>query len=153
MDPVFDNHFLEYDEWYDKNKFAYFSEITAINKAIPKKGKGLEVGVGTGRFASLLGIKDGLDPSSSMLKLAKERGINARLGFGESLPFADEAYDFITIIITLCFVKDPEKVISEAYRVLRKKGRIIIGIIDKESFLGKYYQLKKSIFYSNAIFF
>lgn len=36
---------------------------------------------------------------------------------------------------------------------LKKKGLIIIGIIDKNSFFGKSYQKKESAFYKNANFF
>ena len=62
---VFNDYTEEYEEWFDKNKFAYFSEIEALKKVIPK-GKGLEVGVGTGRFAEPLGIDVGIDPSKNI---------------------------------------------------------------------------------------
>ena len=38
----------------------------------------------------------------------------------------------------------------EAHRVLSGKGTIIIGIIDKDSFLGVSYLEKKSVFYEEA---
>jgi ubiquinone/menaquinone biosynthesis C-methylase UbiE len=153
MKNIFDRYYQKYDTWYDKHKFAYLSELEAIKKVLPKKGKGLEIGVGTGRFAAPLGIKYGIDPSKKMLEIAKKRGVDARLGFGERLPFTNASFNYVAIIITLCFVKDPQKVLKEARRVLKKSGRIIIGIIDKDSFLGKFYQKKKSIFYKQARFF
>lgn len=153
MRTIFDRYYNKYDAWYDRNKFTYLSELEAIKKFLPKKGKGLEIGVGTGRFAVPLGIKYGVDPSKNMAKISKRRGVNARLGFGENIPFLNEAFDYVAIIITLCFVKNPKKVLEEAARVLKKNGRIIIGIVDKESFLGKFYRRKKSIFYKEAKFF
>ena len=153
MKSVFDRYYKRYDSWYDKNKFAYLSELEVIKKVLPKKGKGLEIGVGTGRFAAPLGIKYGIDPSKRMLEIAKKRGVDVRLGYGEKLPFKNSTFDYVAIIITLCFVRDPVRVLSEARRVLRKNGKIIIGIIDKESFLGKFYQRKKSVFYKQADFF
>jgi len=51
------------------------------------------------------------------------------------------------------FCKNPLKVLSEARRVLKKNGKIVIGIIDKDSFLSKFYQKKKSVFYKQARFF
>jgi len=150
---VFDRYYKKYDAWYERNKFAYLSELEAIKKVLPKKGKGLEIGVGTGRFAKALGIKYGIDPSKKMLEIAKKRGIDVRLGYGENLPFKNSTFDYVVLIITLCFVKDPLKVLSEARRVLKKDGKIIVGIIDKESFLGKFYQKKKSVFYKQARFF
>ncbi len=152
MKNIFDKYWKRYDAWYDKHRFAYFSEVEAIKKVLPKKGKGLEIGVGTGRFASVLGISDGIDPSIKMAAIAKSRGINVRIGKGEDLPYKDK-FDYILIAITICFAEESEKVISEANRVLKAKGRIILGIVDKDSFLGKFYQEKKSPFYKEANFF
>jgi len=153
MNAAFDKYYKKYDTWYDKHKFAFLSELEAIKKVLPQDARGLEIGVGTGRFAASLGIKTGIDPSRNMLKLAKERGVNVRLGSGEDSPFLNEVFDYVAIIITLCFVKNPKKVLEEAARVLKKKSRIIIGIVDKESFLGKFYRRKKSVFYKQAKFF
>jgi len=153
MNNIFDRYHKEYDSWYDRNKFAYLSELEALKKVLPNKGKGLEIGVGTGRFAAPLGIRYGIDPSKKMLEIAKKRGVKVKLGHGEKLPFANATFDYVAIIITLCFAKDPVKVLSEAKRVLKKNGKIIIGIIEKESFLGKFYQRKKSVFYKQANFF
>ena len=153
MRDVFDKYYKKYDAWYDKHKFAFLSELEAIRKVLPRNEKGLEIGVGTGRFASRLGIKYGVDPSENMLKIAQKRGIDVHHAPGERLPFDNSVLDYITIIITLCFVKDPVKVLIEAKRVLKKRGKVIIGIIDKESFLGRFYQGKKSLFYRQAHFF
>jgi len=148
MSSIFNAYWKEYDLWYDAHKFVYLSEVAALRKLLPKGGEGLEIGVGTGRFASALGIGSGVEPAIKMLKLAQKRGIKVRQGVGENLPFSDAAFDYVAIIFTLCFVKSPYKVIMQAKRVLRDNGRIVIGIIDKHGFLGKVYQKKNSVFYS-----
>ncbi|RJO63629.1 MAG: class I SAM-dependent methyltransferase [Candidatus Omnitrophota bacterium] len=153
MKQVFDTYCKQYDVWYDKNKFAYLSTLKVIKKVLPKVGIGLEIGVGTGRYAAPLGIKYGIDPSKRMLAIAKKRGVCVRLGYAEALPFKDLTLDYVAIITTLCFVKDPVRVLVEARRVLKKEGKIIIAFVDKKSFLGKLYQRKKSVFYKQAHFF
>ncbi len=153
MRNIFSRFSKQYDAWYDRNKYAYLSELRAIRKILPKKGNGLEVGVGTGRFAAPLGIRVGIDPSREMIKIARQRGVDARFGYGESLPFRDESFDYVVLIVTLCFVKNPQKVLREAKRVVKKNGRLIVGIVDKNSFLGKSYQEKRSVFYKSARFF
>jgi len=140
---VFDIYPEEYDNWYEENKFAYLSELEALRKVVPVKGKGLEIGVGTGRFAQPLGIRTGIDPSSRMLEVARSRGIKTYPGVGENLPFGDKEFDFILIAITMCFVENPEQVIEESRRVLKDNGNLIIGIIDKNNYSGKVYQDKK----------
>ncbi|MDP8257871.1 MAG: class I SAM-dependent methyltransferase [Candidatus Aadella gelida] len=153
MGNIFDELYRKYDAWYDKNRFAYLSELEAVKKVLPEKGYGLEIGVGSGRFAAPLSIAVGIDPSKKMVELARGRGVDAALGVGEELSFKDSTFDYVAIIVTLCFVQEPEKVITESARVLKPGGKIIIGIVDKESFLGKSYQEKGSIFYGHAQFF
>ena len=153
MSDFFDKHYQEYDAWYDRNKFAYLSELEAVKKVLPQTGYGLEVGVGSGRFAAPLGIAVGVDSSEKMVELAQKRGVDARVESGENLSFDASTFDYVAIIFTLCFVQDPKKVLKESARALKKGGKIIIGIVDKDSFLGKFYEEKESIFYKEAQFF
>jgi len=147
---IFDRYYKKYDAWYDRNRFAYLSELEALKKVVPEFGKGLEIGVGTGRFAQAMGITLGIDPSVEMLKIAAERGVITRCGVGEDLPFWDSSLDYIAIIVTLSFVDNPPEVLKEAWRVLENNGKLIIGIIDRDSFLGKFYQAKRGAFYKEA---
>ncbi|MGM0568510.1 MAG: class I SAM-dependent methyltransferase [Elusimicrobiota bacterium] len=149
----FDRYSKRYDEWYEKNRYAYLSEVAAIKKSLSAKGKGLEIGVGTGRFASQFGVKYGIDSSKKMVAIAKSRGIDAIKGNAEKLPYGNSEFDFALIINTLCFVENPENVIREARRVLKKDGCLVVGIIDRESFLGRFYMEKKSKFYKKAKFY
>jgi ubiquinone/menaquinone biosynthesis C-methylase UbiE len=149
---IFDSYYEKYDSWYDKNEPAFLSELEALKKAVPAEGNALEIGVGTGRFAASLGIRYGIDPSENMIRIAKDRGIEAKTGYGEALPYADGFFDYAVIINTLCFVQKPKKVLRETNRILRNKGKIILGLIDRNSFLGKFYREKNSAFYSVAEF-
>lgn len=151
---AFDEHALEYDIWYDDNKEIYRSELLALKKVVPTSKRGLEVGVGTGRFAVPLGVRIGIEPSEAMASLARGRGIEVKKGFAENLPFEDKSFDFILFVTTICFVNDILQTFREAYRVLKERGEIIIGLIDKNSDLGrKYEKMKESDkFYKKAHF-
>jgi ubiquinone/menaquinone biosynthesis C-methylase UbiE len=120
------------------------------------KRPSLEIGVGTGRFAEALGIEYGVDISGRVLEFAKRRGITVVEGSGERLPFPDESFGSIFIIVTLCFVENPEKVLEEASRVLTRDGRLILGLILKESPWARFYMMKGeagNVFYKNATFY
>lgn len=151
---LFEKNWKSYDDWYDENKAVYLSEINIFKPLIPQ-GYGLEIGVGPGRFAQPLGVQVGIDPSFSMLKIAKSRGIETFKGFGEFLPFKEESFDFVLMATTLCFAEEPQKIIEEAKRVLKSKGEIIIGIINRESKWGRYYESirEKSEFFKLANFY
>lgn len=150
---VFTQFTEKYDVWYKRHKFVYLSELKLLEKVVPSFGKGLEVGVGTGRFALPLKVTLGVDSSHEMLKIANSRGVNTRWALAEDLPFWPESFDWVVIVISLCFMRDPLRALGEVYRVLKKKGKIIIGIVDKDSFLGRFYQTKNSVFYKEAKFF
>ncbi len=151
----FDKYYQEYDNWFIENKELYQAELKAIKPFIPKNKKGLEIGVGSARFAKPLGVKVGVEPSKKIADIARNRGIKVYESIAEKLPFSDEEFDFALIVTTICFVDDILKTFQEAYRVIKNNGFIIVGFIDKDSYLGKKYQSKKSIskFYSYATFY
>jgi ubiquinone/menaquinone biosynthesis C-methylase UbiE len=151
---IFERHAAEYDQWFDENPAAYQSEVLALRDLIPTAGIGLEVGVGTGRFAFPLGIGMGVEPARAMADRARERGIEVHEARAEALPFQDESFDFVMMVTTICFLEDPMQAVAEAKRVIRPGGRIIIGMIDCNSPLGKDYERKKSTskFYKYARF-
>ena len=136
----FDPIAKEYDQWFDDNKNAYLSELEALKFFLPEKGKGLEIGVGTGRFASQLGIECGVEPSEHMASLARQRGIEVITAFGEKLPFPDESFDFAIMVTVDCFVRDIRQVYKEAFRIIRNGGVLIIGTLHKEGAIAKQYK-------------
>ena len=151
----FEQNVNQYEEWFEQNRFAYESELDAIRKLIPKGGKGLEVGVGTGRFAAPLGIKVGVDPSRAMSELAMHRVIDVYPNPGERLPFKNNSFSFVLFVTTICYLDDLRVAFKEAFRVLKPGGGIIIGFINRDSPLGKSYEAQKQInvFYRYAKFF
>jgi SAM-dependent methyltransferase len=151
----FEKNARQYDEWFERNHFAYDSELDAIRMLLPKVGNGTEIGVGTGRFAAPLGIKLGIEPSEAMGMIARQRGIEVVNGVAESLPFSDSVFDFALMVTTICFVENVELALKEARRVLRPRGHVIIGLIDRESPLGVFYQKHRgeSVFYGPAVFY
>jgi ubiquinone/menaquinone biosynthesis C-methylase UbiE len=154
MTNVFEESAQEYDEWFDRHEFAYQSELAAVKAFMPNEGRGLEIGVGTGRFAAPLGIKVGVEPAGTMAAIARKRGIEVYDAYAEKLPFEDESFDFILMVTVICFLPDPVQALVEATRVLKPGGHLIIGMIDPESPLGRSYQEKqeKSKFYQEARF-
>lgn len=151
----FESFSEEYDKWFVQNKEIYELELCAIRYFIPAEGNGLEVGVGSGKFAGPLGIRTGIEPSDKMADKARDLGIQVFKGVAEDLPFSSSCFDFILMVTTICFVDDINKTFQEAFRVLKNDGFIVIGFVDKESELGREYMRnkEKSHFYKIAVFF
>jgi SAM-dependent methyltransferase len=154
MDP-FVRHHRRYDEWFERHRAAYLSELLAVRALLPCSGRGLEIGVGTGRFAGPLGVEFGIDPAVEMLGYARARGVSVACAAAEALPFAHDALDYALIVTTICFVDDARTMLQEAARVLRPGGVLVIGFIDRESPLGQDYvsHQAESVFYREARFF
>jgi len=146
-----------YEKWFEKNRNIYLSEVRLLLNLFEgiKIQKGLEVGIGTGRFALPLGIPYGVDPSEAMLKIAHRRGLKVAKGVAESLPIKNTSVDLVLMVTTVCFVDDPVKALEEVQRVLIPGGYFLIGFVDKTSFLGKLYgvEKKESPFYGIATFY
>jgi len=151
----FEKYTNRYEEWFMRNRFVYESELQAIRVLLPKSGIGVEIGVGTGRFAGPLGIKLGVEPSKAMGEIARKKGIEVVDGVAEALPFKDSQFDFALMVTTICFIGDIEMAFKEAYRVLKPKGFLIIGFVDRNSPLGMAYQKYKNenVFYKEANFY
>lgn len=151
----FDIYTDEYEKWFEENKTTFESELFAIRQVMPVGKKGIEIGIGSGIFAEQLGINFGIDPSDSMLDLARKRKLNVVKGFAENLPFPDGSFDFAAFITSICFIKNPDKALKEAYRIIKAYGEIIVAFIDKNSRLGQFLIKEKegSKFYSVASFY
>jgi SAM-dependent methyltransferase len=154
MNSVFNHSAREYDDWFVRNEMAYRSELAAVKAFLPLRGRGLEIGVGTGRFAGPLGIEVGIEPAKAMAAIARQRGIKVLEAYAEALPFEDASFDFVLMVTVLCFLADPFQAWREATRVLKPRGRLIIGLIDPDSPLGRAYEAskEKSKFYRQAKF-
>ena len=151
----FDKYSLKYENWFEVNRFTYESELRAVKYYIPEGKKGIEIGVGSGRFAAPLGIEVGVDPSIEIGKIALSRGIRVIAGTAENLPLPNNSFDFALMVTTICFLDDIDKGFMEARRILKPGGSLIIGFVAKDSKIGKLYLLHRneSVFYKIATFY
>ncbi|MGC9444336.1 MAG: class I SAM-dependent methyltransferase [Candidatus Methanospirareceae archaeon] len=151
----FEAHAVRYDTWFERYPHIYESELLAVRKYQDECSRGLEIGVGTGRFAVPLKIPLGVEPSRGMGRLARQRGLEIVLGLAEALPFRDAQFDCALMVTVVCFLEALDTALQEAYRVLQPGGRLIIGLIDRDSALGQRYQQERQTnpYYRLATFY
>ena len=155
---LFDPLALAYDSWFDKEgKVIFDIEVRAFQEVLASLPRPwLEVGVGSGRFAQALGIDTGIDPSIKLLEMAGRRGITVLLGRGEQQIFNAATFGTVFLIVTLCFVDSATDVLKESRRILAPGGKIVLGLVLKDSPWGKFYEQKKREghrFYKYATFY
>lgn len=99
------------------------------------KGDVLEIAVGTGRNLEYYPPDvrlTGIDLSASMVDIARQRAdhlgrqVDLRIGDAQALPFADETFDTVVFTLALCSIPDDRTAISEAQRVLRSGGQLLL---------------------------
>jgi len=105
------------------------------------KGHVLDIGSGTGTnlryYPESVYCVTVLDPNSKNLAYLEKKAegwgfgkdsgkcLNSQKGYGEELPFPSNSFDVVVSTLLLCTVRDPERVISEGTRVLKKGGKFI----------------------------
>jgi SAM-dependent methyltransferase len=100
----------------------------AIAAARPRRL--LEVGPGPGELSARIATELGaeviaLDLSDRMVELARGRGIDARVGDVQALPFADASFDTVVAAWMLYHVPDLDRGLAEIARVLSPGGHLV----------------------------
>jgi SAM-dependent methyltransferase len=108
----------------DPREFAF----TAVAEVVPRKV--LEVGGGEGELAerirAALGSEViGIDQSERMVEIQRSKGIEARVGDVQELPFADGEFDAVVAAWMLYHVPDLDRGLAEIARVLKRGGRLV----------------------------
>ena len=140
VQDVFDNVFDKYDLMNDFMSFGIHRawKKDLMNWMSPSNNRILiDVACGTGDLGKLflnLTNKNGkifcVDPNKGMVskgkaKLTKYRNINWVIAPAEKLPIKSNSCDYYTISFGLRNVKNLNKAIAEAYRVLKPGGRFL----------------------------
>lgn len=83
----------------------------------------------------------GLDFSSSMLKIAKEKVKDVDFIEGDvlNLPFLDNSFDFITISFGLRNIPNKKRALEEILRVLKPNGRLLHLDFGNKNLINKCY--------------
>lgn len=129
-----------YDAWYEMPLGRLVDELEMdliYGLAAPVAGeRALDVGTGTGHFAFDLarrGLKvTGVDISGAMLNVARAKGESVALVTADAgdLPFEDSSFDLVLSVTNLEFVSQPEKALSEMWRVTCPGGRMVVAVLN-----------------------
>jgi len=129
-----------YDNHYDLSRGrCYHTHISRLlMESLPHNAALLDIGCGTGLFiekyreagASAVGI----DLSRRMITRARRRCATSdfMIGTGESIPFADNSFDAISSLLVFSYLRDPDQMLREAYRVAKPGGVIAICTLGKK---------------------
>ncbi len=150
IDEPFDAYAAEYDAWFLENRCVLESEVLLLKHFLARPGKALSVGCGSGLFEQILrtqygiDIRHGVEPAVGMARIAEKRGMTVRSGTAEQLPLGDAEFDTVILNGTPSYIDNLEQAFTEAYRVLRSGGAIVVADVPAESSYGLLYRLAAS---------
>ena len=153
---LFEEHYQSYEDWFKKHPAIIETEAAAFRSLLPVgELKGIEVGIGAGHLAKAIGIREGVEPSDLLRGEAIKKGLEVTSGRAEDLPYKDLKFDFVIIGTAMHYFDDINSAFSEAFRVLKHNGILLLGYIDAEGQMGKNHIQNnlKSTFYKNATFY
>jgi ubiquinone/menaquinone biosynthesis C-methylase UbiE len=113
---------------------VWLDAVLRLAKA-PRGATLLDIGCGTGRFAlplaAKLGFKvTGADLFKEMLEKAQEKDtghiVTWEVQDAQSLTYTDNTFDVVFMSHLLHHCDDPDKVLRECYRVLKKPGAVLV---------------------------
>jgi len=110
---------------FDREKVLHEMELLGID-VLEVKGKLLDIGGAHGYYASLFSnCSDRIvvDPLYEKLQLSLD-GITGISCAGENLPFPSDSFDFIILRNVIDHMLEPDKLLVEAFRVLKPSGEI-----------------------------
>jgi hydroxymethylpyrimidine/phosphomethylpyrimidine kinase len=138
---AFEEEAEDFDAWFDKNRVIFESELLAEKHFLANPESAVSIGVGSGLFASRLGIKYGVEPAEGMAELARRRGLEVKSGTAEDVPYPDGRFDTVLLSTILSYVKDPHKAVSEAFRILKPGGHVVVSFLTREGSYAMMYDL------------
>lgn len=147
----FDELAEKYDYWFLQNKNMLYSEAKLVAKVLENGGDIYSVGCGSGLFEKILRedfnihVNYGLEPSSDMAAIAKERGITVDITTAEEATYGGKTYDTIVYNGSPSYITDLEECVRRSYKALKKGGKIILIDVPKESSFGMMYNLAMSL--------
>lgn len=134
MDEIARQQFIELEKnhwWFQGRRKIFFN---LLNRFLNNDSqlKILDVGCGTGMMMKELskyGQTWGIDYDEEMIDICRQNGFNNVLkASATDLPFEDNTFDLITFFDCLEHVKDEEKALQEAWRILKPNGYIFISL-------------------------
>lgn len=136
--------------------FFYREKMRAIHRIAPNEPfkDVLEVGGGQGGLTALLYQQAQItnldcNPEYAQAPCNQQKQVHFICGDATDLPFENESFDAVTMFDVLEHIPDDEKAVSEALRVLRPKGFLLIST-PNENWRFPYYGFMKSICPSEA---
>ncbi len=152
-DSAFDTYANDYDKWFLNNANVLKSEVALLAHFLEVPGgKSLSIGCGTALFETMLKqdygitVTHGIEPAEGMADIARQRGLEVRLGTAEESHYGgEEEYDTVIFNGTPSYIDKLDIAFNKAFAAIKPGGKIVVLDVPKESSYALLYNLAKEV--------
>ncbi len=132
------NHYREYAKYLSKKthignfyrKFWLYKRLS-----FNLQGKILDVGCGVGDFLEFNSSAKGVDINPYLIKICLNKNLDVRLMDKGKIPYKDNVFNSCLLDNVIEHLEDPDNLIIEIMRILKPKGKLLVGIPGQKGFL------------------
>lgn len=132
----------KYDDSFDGRFTQPFNQFLCDYLPVADGDSVLDVACGNGRLLRMLSQKArinayGVDVSEEMIASAKkmhQAGVY-RVASADRIGFPDHTFNFVTVCCAFHHFTNPDVFLKESYRVLKSKGKLVIGELSPAAFV------------------
>ncbi len=126
-------------QWMLRSKFSIIQKYS-----IKKRGRLLDIGCGTGYFASYMNNKDwdsiGIEADQNAKKYAEEKFGLKVSSLNDLKSFSSSEFNVVTLWHVLEHLSSPKEILDEISRILDEKGICIVALPNTDSYDANYYK-------------
>lgn len=152
LTSLYPKTYYSYQDFYEKKHSfiknlykKYVINIRTLDPHFDVPGKVLDIGCGSGKFLYLMKQQNwqvyGVEVNENAAKLGNElEQLNIHPGDLLTSNYASDFFDYIRSNHSFEHITNPEEVLDEIHRILKKDGKLLIGVPNIESFNGRLYK-------------
>lgn len=124
------------------------TRIGFIFRQVPEMARVLEVGCNSGGLLNILSMRkncycNGIDISEELVKIAVQKGISAKYGVAEEIPYGNNTFECVIMTEVLEHIYEPRVAIKECARVLTSDGIFVGSVPHQDSHNSKQKSLEE----------
>jgi SAM-dependent methyltransferase len=130
----------EHDQYFEylmtRSRLGHLYRQHVLYPRLTKRlrGRTADIGCGIGDMLAFRANSVGVDINPHTVEFCRKRGLDAHVMAPDVLPFDDASLDSVLLDNVLEHVAEPQRLLEQIHRVLRPRGRLLVGVPGERGF-------------------